>query len=445
MNEARVAALRVREDRRFAAERPRSRALHERARAAMPHGQPMSWFHNLYDHGPVFVVEGHGAAFVDADDHRYVDFNLADMSLFCGFDPAPVVAAVAARAARGGQFLLPTEDAAWVSEELARRYGMAMWQFTLSATTANVEAMRLARFASGRPTVVMFAGKYHGHAEEMLFSSADDGLVPEYLGLDAAAGHRLRVVPFNDPDALAAALAPGDVACVVTEPALTNVGVVLPAPGFHDDLRRLTRAHGALLLIDETHTQVCGPGGLTRRWGLAPDLLALGKSAAAGLPFGAWGMTEDLAAVFERPDPADRHAEIASGGTLFANALSMAAARAALGEVLTDDAYARTAALGTRLADGIDAAARSSGLAWQTHRLYPRSGYAFGPSLPGNAADVKRTFRRDVTDLRRVYFANRGVWEAIYSAGPCVGVAHAEADVDRYLDVLAEFAAELAM
>lgn len=444
MDEARTAALREREDRRFADERPQSRALHERARAVMPHGQPMSWFHSLYDHGPVFVAEGHGAAFVDADGHRYLDFNLADMSLFCGFDPAPVVAAVAARAARGGQFLLPTEDAAWVAEELSRRYGLVKWQFTLSATTANVEAMRLARFATGRPTVVMFAGKYHGHAEEMLFSPAAAGLQPEYLGLDAAAGHRLRVVPFNDPAALAAALAPGDVACVVTEPALTNVGVVLPDPGFHADLRRLTRAHGALLLIDETHTQVCGPGGLTRRWGLAPDLLTLGKSAAAGLPFGAWGATADLAAVFERPDPADRHAEIASGGTLFANALSMAAARAALGEVLTDDAYARTAALGVRLADGIDAVARSSGLAWRAHRLYPRSGYAFGTSLPGNAADVKRTFRRDVTDLRRVYFANRGVWEAIYSAGPCVGVAHAEADVDRYLDVLAELAAELA-
>lgn len=444
MDEARVAALREREDRRFADERPRSRALHERARAAMPHGQPMSWFHSLYDHGPVFVADGHGAAFADVDGHRYLDFNLADMSLFCGFDPAPVVAAVAERAARGGQFLLPTEDAVWVAEELARRYGLARWQFTLSATTANVEAMRLARFATGRPTVVMFAGKYHGHAEEMLFSPGAAALLPEYLGLDAAAGHRLRVVPFNDPEALAAALAPGDVACVVTEPALTNIGVVLPDPGFHDELRGLTRAHGALLLIDETHTQVCGPGGLTRRWGLAPDLVTLGKSAAAGLPFGAWGTTADLAAVFERPDPADPHGEIASGGTLFANALSMAAARAALGEVLTEDAYARTAALGERLADGIDAVARSSGLAWHAHRLYPRSGYAFGPSLPRTAAEVKRTFRRDVTDLRRVYFANRGVWEAIYSAGPCVGVAHDEADVDRYLDVLGDLAAELA-
>ena len=171
----------------------------------------------------------------------------------------------------------------------------------------------------------------------------------------------------------------------MTEPALTNIGVVQPEPEFHAALRQATRDHDTLLAIDETHTQVCGPGGLTGRWGLEPDLLTLGKSAAGGTPFGAYGMTETLAAVFERPDPSDPHAEIATGGTLFANAVSMAAARAALGQVLTEEVYERSALLGTRLADGIEAIAQEAGLPWRAHRLFPRSGYAHGGQLPHNA------------------------------------------------------------
>jgi glutamate-1-semialdehyde 2,1-aminomutase len=443
MDAARVAALTDRENQCFAETHPASVALRERARSSMPHGYPMSWFHDLNAHGAPFAVAGDGAHFTDADGHRYLDFNLADMSMFCGFAPAAVIAAVTERAQRGWQFLLPTEDAIWVAEELVRRYGLLRWQFTLSATTANVEAMRLARVATGRPIVVMFDGRYHGHADEMLFSPGGGGLVADLLGLDPGAAHRVRIVPFNAPDALEVALAPGDVACVITEPAMTNAGVIQPAPGFHAALRLLTRDHGTLLLIDETHTQVCGPGGLTRQWDLEPDLLTLGKSAAGGLPFGAYGMTEALAAVFERPDPDDPHAEIATGGTLFANAMSMAAARAALGTTLDADAYARTAILGTRLADGIDAVAADAGLPWRAHRLFPRSGFAHDGMLPANAAEARRGFRRDVMDLQRVYLANRGVWEAIYSAGPCVGIAHTAADVDDYLQVLASFAQEL--
>lgn len=441
---SRVAELAGREQRRFVETHRQSASLHARAERSMPHGYPMSWFRSLYEHGPIFVEEGEGAWFRDVDGHRYLDMNLADMSQFCGFGSAPVAAAVARRAAAGAQFLLPTEDAIWVAEELARRYGLPQWQYTLSATTANVEAMRLARVATGRPVVLMFEGKYHGHAEEMLFTPAEDGWAPEGLGLDMGLTHRLRVIPFNDLDALAEALAQDDVACVVTEPALTNIGVVLPDPGFHTSLRDLTRQHGALLLIDETHTQVCGPGGLTARWGLTPDLVTLGKSIAGGIPFGAYGMTAELAAIFARPDASDAHAEIASGGTLFANALSMAAARAAMSDVLTPDAYERAAELGGRLADGIEQVAAQAGLSWQAHRLYPRSGYAHSGVLPRNAREALAGQRRDITDLQRLYFANRGVWEAIYSAGPCVGVTHTSSDVDIYLGVLAEFSAELA-
>ena len=273
----------------------------------------------------------------------------------------------------------------------------------------------------------------------MLFTSSEYGPIPYYHGLDPASAHRVRSIALNDPDALATALAPGDVACVVTEPALTNAGVIQPDPGFHAELHRLTRAHGTLLLLDETHTQVCGPGGLTGRWGLDPDLVVVGKSIAGGLPLGAYGMTDALADRHERPDPDDAHAGFASGGTLFANALSMAAARA----VLAEGAYTRTAALGARLADGIEAVAADAGLDWRAHRLYPRSGYAYGDESPRDLGDYQRTDRRDVTDLRRVYLAIRGVWEAIYSTGPCVSIAHTAEDIDRYLTALADLAAEL--
>jgi glutamate-1-semialdehyde aminotransferase len=440
---ARIAELIERENRRFAEEHPRSRELHRRARQSMPNGYPMGWGPDMYAHGPIFIESGEGAQFTDVDGHRYVDFNLADMSLFCGFAPEPVASAVAARAAAGPQFLLPNEDAIVVAEELAHRYRLPAWQFTLSATTANVEAMRVARAATGRSVVLFFEGRYHGHADEMLFGPSVGGMLEaEYLGLDPAVGKGVRIVEFNDWLALRDALKSGDVACVVTEPAMTNCGVIMPEQGFHEELRRLTREFGTLLVIDETHTQVCGRGGLTGQWHLDPDLITLGKSIAGGVPLGAYGMTRELADHFEHPDPADPHAQIATGGTLFGNALSMAAARAALTEVLTEDVYPRTAILGERLASGLNSIAWDTDIDWGIQQLFPRVDYYFGHE-PGSYKDYLAQNRRDFVDLRRVYLANRGVWEAIYSAGPCVGVAHTAADVDQYLAALGDLVGEV--
>jgi glutamate-1-semialdehyde 2,1-aminomutase len=443
MDPARIAALTERENRRFVEEHPRSLELHSRARRSMPNGYPMGWGPDMYAHGPIFVQSGEGAHFIDVDGHEYVDFNLADMSLFCGFAPEPVARAVAERVAAGPQFLLPTEDAIVVAEELARRYRLPSWQFTLSATTANVEAMRVARAATGRTVVLFFEGRYHGHADEMLFGPSVGGLLEaEYLGLDPAVGKRVRVVAFNDWLALRNALKSEDVACVVTEPAMTNCGVIMPEQGFHEELRQQTRQYGTLLVIDETHTQVCGPGGLTGQWNLDPDVITMGKSIAGGVPLGAYGMTRELADLFEQPNPSDPHAQIATGGTLFGNALSMAAARAALTEVLTEDVYPRTAALGEQLASGLDAIAWDTDIDWSIQRVFPRSGYSFGQQ-PGSYAEYVAQERRDFVDLKRVYLANRGVWEAIYSAGPCVGVAHTGDDVKLYLNAVAELVEEL--
>jgi glutamate-1-semialdehyde 2,1-aminomutase len=435
----RIRALRDREAERFAESRPRGSALLERAKANMPNGVPTSWMATLYDHPSILVEGGSGGSFTDVDGNGYLDFNLADMSTFTGYGPEAVVRAVNERMRKGAQFLLPTRDAEVVSHELARRFGLSSWQFTLSSTQANTEAIRVARAFTDRRTVVMFDGKYHGHADELLGELDAAEVLPEGLGVPRDATRHVRLVQYNDLDAVERELTRGDVACVLAEPAITNVGVIQPARGFHAALRRLTSEAGALLVLDETHTLVAGPGGLTAGWDLQPDVIVIGKSIAGGVPIGAYGMTETVGSTLAHRPGASLGEEVATGGTLFANALSMAAARATLEKVLTDDAYEHAAALGQRLADGIERIAGANGLDWRAHRLYNRSGYTHAPQLPVNAIEARATFDTELYDLQRLYMANRGIWEAISTAGPACGIQTTSADVDQYLDVLDRF------
>jgi len=433
----RVRALKAAEDARFAAEHPRSAELLARGRAVMPNGVPMAWLVGSYHHAPMWVAEGLGARFRDVDGHEYRDFNIADMSMFCGYAPEPLVRAVTEQVARGNQFLLPSEDAIVVSEELTRRFGLPKWQYTSSATHANTEAIRVARVVTGRDKVLMFDGKYHGHFDEALVELDDDGrLVPEERGVPADTVNGTVLVPFNDPGALARALQRRDIALVLTEPAITNnVGLLLPDEGFHADLRRLTRETGTLLALDETHTQVVGPGGLVRLWGLSPDLVTAGKSIAGGLPFGAWGMTDEIAeALVQHKGPdGERSSLVATGGTIFGNALAMAAARAVMTEILVPEAYAHTARLGERLATGMRASVARHGLPWHIHHLGPRSGYTFQPTPIRNGAEGRACADELLTRLVRIWLANRGVWEAIVGAGPVCPVPAVDEDVDAYL------------
>jgi glutamate-1-semialdehyde 2,1-aminomutase len=445
----RVATLAARENARFVAERPRSGALLARARRWMPRGVPVSWMDDLYDHPPVFVASGKGAFVTDVDGHSYLDMYAADMSAFCGHAPEPVVDAVASRMARGNQFLMPGEDAVVVAEHLAARYGLPKWQFTLSATQANTEAIRLARAATGREIVVMFDGKYHGHGDATLVVLKDGEVVPEEYGLPRWITGQARVIPFNDVAALEAALAPQDVALVLAEPAMTNVGFIPPHPSYHDALRRVTRENGTLLAIDETHTLVCAYGGLTRAYGLEPDILTIGKAIAAGVPLGAYGMTEAVASHLAPPDEphvvsgVEIH-QVSTGGTLFANALSMAAGRAALLDVLTEEAFARSADLGARMAAGLQRAIQAAGLPWSTFQLGSHAAYFFVDPAPVNGAESRAADDPALRALIRVWLANRGVWESGWWLGPTVSLAHTAADVDRYVDLFARCLADIA-
>ncbi len=295
VDRGRLAALTAREADAFASVRPRSRALAERARGSLLGGVPMTWMMRWAGPYPLFLAEAQGARVVDVDGHEYVDLCLGDTGAMAGHAPGPVVRAVAERAAAGITAMLPTEDAAWAGEELARRFGLPLWQFTLSATDANRFAIRICRAVTGRPKILVFNGCYHGTVDETFATLRDDGSVgvrPGNVGPPVDPALTTKVVELNDLDALAAALAPGDVACVLAEPALTNIGIVLPEPAFHDALRELTRRTGTLLVIDETHTFSAGPGGYTAAHGLEPDLLTIGKAIGGGVPVGAFGVTE---------------------------------------------------------------------------------------------------------------------------------------------------------
>jgi glutamate-1-semialdehyde 2,1-aminomutase len=413
----------------------------------MPNGVPMSWMLGLHRHAPVFAAAGDKAWFTDVDGNRYLDMNLSDLSATTGFGHPAITRAVARQAARGAQFLLPAEDSIAVSELLKARTGMPFWQFTLAASGANAEAFRLARLATGRRRIVMFDGKYHGHFDEVLVKPSGRSARPSLLGIPPTSGRDVTIIPFNASTALEIELKRGDVACVITEPALTNVNLVLPDPGFHDALRKLTRKHGALLIIDEAHTVQMAYGGLTRLYRLEPDILTTGKGFGSGIPLGAYGMTAKLAKLAaDNLDlgPGSTAPGIATGGTTYANALSLAAAHAALAKVLTETGYRRCERLGTRLADGIDRAIAAHGLPWKAQRLGGRSGISMTPEHPRNAAEAASTIDVELIDTRRVFMANRGVWDAIATAGPQAGFAHTPADIDHYVTVFSAFLDEIA-
>ena len=408
----------------------------------------MAWMDDLYEHPPAWVSAGRGAYFTDVDGHTYLDMYVADMSAFCGHAPGPVVEAVAKRMQLGNQFLLPGEDAIAVAEHLAERYRLPKWQFTLSATQANTEVIRLAREMTGREIVLVFDGKYHGEGDATLVVLEDNEVVRESRGLPRSITGQARVVPFNDVAALEAALAPGDVALVLAEPAMTNVGFLLPQDGFHDALRRLTRKAGTLLAIDETHTLVTAYGGLSGAWELEADFLTIGKAIAAGVPLAAYGMSVEVASLIAPPEEARMVSgavvdEVATGGTLFANALSMAAGRAALTEVLTKEAFERTAALGEQMAGGLRAEIERAGLGWSVTQIGAHAYYFFQPQPPRDGAASRASDNPDLRALMRVFMVNRGVWESGWWLGPTVSAAHKPEDVDRYLGVFGELLGEL--
>ena len=437
---ARLRHCLAQEEARFADEHPRSRALFERARAHWLSGVPMHWMVRWAGAFPLFVAEGSGARFVDVDGREYLDLCLGDTGAMTGHAPAASVAALASQARRGATFMLPTEDALWLGEELTRRFGLPYWQTALTATDANRFAIRLARHLTRRPKILVFHWCYHGTVDET-FVTLRNGSVEARagnLGPPVEPSRTTRVVEFNDVPALEAELAHGDVACVLAEPAMTNIGIVDPEPGFHAALREATRRTGTLLILDETHTISAGPGGCTRAWNLAPDILTIGKPIAGGVPAAVYGVTEELARRLETSIRVEESDTGGIGGTLAGNALSLAAMRATLESVLTEAAYAHTIPLARRFAEGVAAVIAELRLPWHVSQLGCRAEYWFCPTPPRNGSEAAAAIDPQLDRYMHLAALNRGILMTPFHNMALIAPATTEADIDFHTRVFRE-------
>jgi glutamate-1-semialdehyde 2,1-aminomutase len=445
LDRSRLEQLARRETAFFQESHPRSRQLFERSRGSLQAGVPMNWMVRWAGPHPVFVQEAAGAHFIDVDGLEYVDLCLGDTGAMSGHGPAETLAAIAGQARRGMTTMLPGEDAAWVGEELARRFGLPYWQFTLSATDANRFAIRLGRHITGRPRVLIYDWCYHGTVDETFATLVDGKVVPRVGTVGPPVDPELttRVVQWNDLDGLEAALAHGDVACVLAEPVMTNIGIVHPQPGYHAALREMTARAGSLLIIDETHTLCAGPGGYTALHGLRPDMLTVGKPIGGGVPSGAYGVTADVADRIRAAMPVQEADVGGIGGTLAGNALSMAAVRATLGRVLTSEAYERMIRLGERWEAGVAEVLASHQVPWHVTRLGCRAEYAFRASPPRTGAEAAAAADPELEAFMHLYALNRGVLLTPFHNMALMSPATTQADVDRHSEVFAQAVGEL--
>jgi glutamate-1-semialdehyde 2,1-aminomutase len=408
----------------------------------------MTWMGKWSGGFPPYLERATGNRILDVDGHEYVDFALGDTGAMAGHSPQATAEAVVERVVRGGGLttMLPTPDAEWVGAELERRFGLPLWSFTLSATDANRWALRLARLATGRAKVLTFAYCYHGSVDEAFAVPGPDGAAVARsgnVGAPVPLELTTRVAEFNDLAGVEEQLRHGDVAAVLTEPALTNIGIVLPEPGFLDGLRELATRYGALLIIDETHTFSAGPSGATGAWDLQPDLFVIGKSIGGGVPCGAYGLTHEVAAVIGAHPEADLVDVGGVGGTLAGNALSVAAMRATLEGVLTAEAFDRMSGLAARFAAGVQQVVDRHALPWSVNRLGARAEYRFTAPAPRTGSESAAAADEQLDEYLHLYLANRGILITPFHNMALMCPATTDADVDLHSRLFADAVAEL--
>ncbi|MEU9157537.1 transaminase [Streptomyces sp. NPDC048417] len=447
MDRTRLHALLARESAEAERRNPRSRAAY--ADAGHLFGRvPMTWMNKTAGAFPRYLATARGARVTDVDGHTYIDFCLGDTGAMAGHSPAVVTEAVHRRFAEqgGATAMLPTEDAEWVGAELTRRFGLARWSFSLTATDANRWAIRLARAVTGRPKILVNSYSYHGSVDESLIVVGPDGKGvprPGNVGAPCEVTLTSRVAEFNDLAQLERELAHGDVAAVLMEPALTNIGIVLPEPGYLAGVRALTRRYGTLLINDETHTFSAGPGGCTAAWDLEPDLLTIGKAIGGGIPAGAYGLSADLAERLLARADLDLVDMGGVGGTLAGNALSVAATRATLEHVLTDEAFARMAQLSERFETGVRQAVEAHALPWSVSRLGARTEYRFAAPAPRTGTESAAAADTELEDFLHLYLANRGILLTPFHNMALMCPDTTEQDVDTHTAVFGAALLEL--
>ncbi len=442
----RLADLTKFEQNRFLEKHPKSGDMFRAAKEVMPGGVPMSWMAKWPGAYPVFVESAQGARFVDVDQNVYIDFCLGDTGSMTGHSPESTVRAIREQVGKGLTAMLPSEDAAIVSNELARRFGLPLWQFTVSATDANRHVIRYSRHITGKSKIIVIDRCYHGSVDETFATLDFDGntIAREgNIGAPVALGETTRVVAFNDLLSMERALAHGDVAAVLMEPAMTNVGIVLPDEGYLQGVGELAKKYGALWIIDETHTISVGPSGMTGALGLKPDFLTIGKAIAGGIPTGTFGMTREVAAEISTRVAVDQVDTGGIGGTLAGNALSLAAMRATLTEVLTANAFDVMIALGKRWSDGVDDAIQEFDLPWHCNRLGARAEYVFASKAPRTGREAADAGDFELEQYIHLRLLNDGFLLTPFHNMALMSPSTSEEDVDAHTQAFRKMCADL--
>lgn len=443
ISESAIAAFTASERARFIENNPTSMALAQRAKANLFNGVPMHWMSDWSMPSPLFVQRAKGARFTDVDDHEYIDFCLGDTGTMFGHSPDPIARAVAEQANNGLTTMLPGEDAVLCGELLAQRFGLPYWQVTANATDANRYVLRWARAITQRNVLLVFDGCYHGTVDDVMVRYRDgktvhrSGLVGQAYDLTQYS----RSIPFNDVAALEAALAQGDVCALMCEPAMTNIGMVLPDPGFMQKCRELTHKYGSLLIIDETHTISTGIGGCTRQWDLKPDFFVVGKPIAGGVPCAVFGVTEHVALAMQHAqetisEESDGHGHSGMGTTLSANALAMRCMRVSLEEVMTEAAYQHMLPLASRLAQGFRALFKRHQLNWSVTELGARCEFQFCATSPRTGAQAEAAFHDSLQMALHLYLINRGILITPFHNMTLCCPQTSDADIDRLIGEL---------
>ena len=447
INREHLKKLNAVEEERFLALHPKSGELFKKAKEVMPGGVPMSWMAKWPGAYPVFVDSAQGARFTDVDGNEYIDLCLGDTGSMTGHSPAATVDAINAQLKRGMTGMLPTEDAVIVSRELARRFGLPLWQFTVTATDANRHVIRYARLITERSKIIVIDKCYHGSVDETfatLDSAGNTIKRPGNLGAPVDLAQTTRVVEFNDLAAMEAALAHGDVAAILMEPAMTNIGIVLPDDGYLKAVEVLAKKYGTVLIIDETHTISVGPGGMTALHGLKPDILTIGKAIAGGIPTGTFGMQEEIAARIKAKVERELIDTGGIGSTLAGNALSLAAMRATLTQVLTDAAFKQMVALGQKWCDGVDAAIKEFELPWYCSRLGARGEYLFQATAPRTGKEAADAGDFELEQYIHLRMLNDGFLITPFHNMALVSPETTEADIDAHTKAFRAMCKDLA-
>lgn len=435
-----------RETDRYIQANPISRQLGQDARKNWVKGVPHHWMLDWSTPFPLFVADAKGATLTDADGHSYDDFCLGDTGSMFGHSPEPVAKAIAAQADHGLTYMLPTEDIVAVGAALEKMFGLPFWQVATTATDANRFVLRWCRAITRRPKILVFHGAYHGAVDDTFVRLKDGKTIhrPGLIGQVNDLTAHTKVVEFNDPAALEAVLRDRDVACVITEPALTNIGMVLPQPGFLEDLQRLCRDTGTLLVIDETHTISTGYGGYTRSHGLKPDFLTLGKPVAGGLPCSVFGCTAEIAQRMREAEKEAGPGYSGMGTTLSANVLQFKAMRANLEQVMTPAAYGHMLPLSEKLARGIEGEIRQRDVPWHVSNVGARAEFVCAPERPRNGSEAQAAMHGPVELAVHLYLLNRGLLIAPFHNMTLVSPVTTETQVARLVTTIGQCLDELA-